>query len=243
MVDIHCHILPEVDDGAEDLAEALEMARLAADSGVTDLAATSHFRGDGLETRKIEEFRRRFRELEAALKQEEIPLELHLGAEILCTWDTLDLAQEGRLPTMGDTRYVLCEFRFDAPYGYMDEILGGIREAGYWPVVAHPERYDCIQQDPRRAQRWFQKGYVIQLNKGSVLGSFGSRPQEAARLLLDRGFVHMIASDAHSAGRRNPDMGRLLSWLLERYSGGYVRLLLTENPGRLLRGEHMAPVR
>jgi len=243
MVDIHCHILPEVDDGAEDLAEALEMARIAAESGVTDLAATSHFRGDLLEKKILEEFRCRFRELEAALRREEIPLRLHLGAEVLCSWDTLDLAQEGGLPTLGDTRYVLCEFRFDAPWGYMDEILDGIRELGYRPVVAHPERYGCVQQDPRRAGRWFQKGYVIQLNKGSVLGSFGSRPQETARLLLERGFVHMIASDAHSAHRRNTDMGPLAGWLLERYPRDYVRLLLTENPGRLLRGEGMAPVR
>ena len=242
MVDIHCHILPGVDDGAETMQEALEMARIAVDCGVTDLAVTPHFRGDALEVQRMEALNSRFRELETALRQAEIPLMLHLGAEILCTWDTPDLAQAGLLPTMGDTLYVLCEFRFDAPYSYMDEILGDIQEAGYWPVVAHPERYGCIQQEPRRVQRWFRKGYVIQLNKGSILGSFGLRPMETAMQLLDWGTVHVIASDAHSSDRRSTDMRYLLGWLMERYPRGYIRLLLTDNPGRLLRGEDMAPI-
>lgn len=243
MVDIHCHILPEVDDGAESLEEALEMARVAAACGVTDLAATSHFRGDGDEPGALERIYRRFRLLEEALEQERIPLRLHLGAEILCLLETINLARDRKLPTIADTDYVLCEFFFDAPYDYMDEILSAIAEEGYRPVIAHPERYGAIQRDPRRAQRWFRKGYVIQVNKGSVLGAFGGQVQNTAHWLLEMGFVHMIASDAHSARRRTTDLSRLRMWLLEHYPAGYGHLLLEENPARLLRGEDMAPIR
>lgn len=242
MVDVHCHILPGVDDGAENLEDALEMARIAAECGVTDLAATPHFRGNGQDLKALERFYHRFQMLEDRLKKERIPLRLYMGAEILCTHDTIYLARDGVLPTISDTDYVLCEFFFDVPFDYMDEILDAIAEEGYRPVIAHPERYGAIQRDPRRVSRWFRKGYVIQMNKGSVMGAFGPREQEAALWLLDRGFVHVIASDAHSPHRRTTDLSRLRRWLLERYSGDYVRILLEGNPRRLLRGEDMAPV-
>jgi protein-tyrosine phosphatase len=242
MVDLHCHILPGVDDGAENLEDALDMARTATACGVTDLAATPHFQGDMEGPKALERFYRRFRMMEETLKEEKIPLRLHLGAEILCTQETIRLAREGLLPTISDTDYVLCEFFFDSPFDYMDEILEAIAGEGYLPVVAHPERYGAIQRDPRRAAQWFRRGYVIQVNKGSILGTFGSRVQEAARWLLERGFIHVIASDAHSPRRRTTDLSRLRSWLLERYPEDYVHVMLEENPRRLLRGEDMAPV-
>jgi protein-tyrosine phosphatase len=239
MVDIHAHILPEVDDGAEDLFEALEMAHMAADCGVTDLMATSHFRTEGDRAR----MQRQFRLLEEALGREGIPLRLHLGAEILCLEETVELARAGKLPTLADTRYVLCEFPFDAPIDYMDALLDQIAEAGYRPVIAHPERYYAIGREPGVIRYWFSRGYVIQVNKGSVLGAFGPDVRDTARWLLNRGLVHILASDAHSAHRRTTDLGGLRNWLLDRDFGHYARLLLEENPGRLLRGEDMAPWR
>lgn len=243
VVDIHCHILPGVDDGAEDLAESLEMARMAVSCGVTDLAATPHLLGDSFDQKRLGLLYRQFQRLEHALKRENIPLKLHLGAEILCTSQTVDLAWAEQIPAIGDTRYVLCEFYFDTPGFQMDELLSGIAEAGFYPVVAHPERYDAVQQEPRWVQRWFHRGYVIQMNKGSVLGAFGTRVEITAHRLLDRGFVHILASDAHSAHRRTTDLAPLRSWLQEHCSQAYAQLLLEENPARLLRGREMAPVR
>ncbi len=239
MVDIHCHILPGVDDGAEDMSEALEMARMAVRCGITDLVATSHFRGDEQEEGLMKS---RFFQLSEALEQERIPLRLHPGAEIFCLEQTGELARAGKLPTIGNTDYVLCEFRFDASCDFMDMILEDIAKAGYRPVIAHPERYHVIRRDPDRIRRWFRRGYVIQVNKGSVLGAFGSGVRAAARKLLDMGFVHVLASDAHSAHRRTTDLHRLREYLLDNYSPKYVRLLLEENPGRLIRGERMLPV-
>lgn len=241
MTDIHCHILPGVDDGAENTEAALAMARQAADCGIRDVIATPHFRGREGE---LEELPRVFRQLEllnGALTREDIPLTVHPGAEILCFPETVALARKGLLPTLGETNYVLCEFFFDAPYEFMDRILSDIAQAGYRIVVAHPERYEAVIRDPRCARHWFRKGYVIQLDKGSVLGAFGGRVQGAARWLLDMGFVHLIASDAHSPRRRTTDLTFLRSWLLERYPEGYTRLLLEENPRRLLRNHDMVP--
>ena len=181
MIDIHCHILPDVDDGAENWAEALAMAEIAADCGVGELVATPHFRGIEEDLEELPRFLRRYEKLRDSLTQEKIPLKLHPGAEILCLPETVELAREGKLPTIGGSRYVLCEFFFDAPYGFMDDILSGIAGAGYRVIIAHPERYDAIMDDPRGARRWFRKGYVIQMNKGTitVLGVDFSRRAES----------------------------------------------------------------
>lgn len=242
MIDIHCHILPGVDDGAADMEESVAMARIAVDCGVTDLAATPHFHGVDEEMKELARFQRRLRRLEEVLADQKIPLRLHPGAEILCMPETVQLAREGKLPTLGDSNYVLCEFYFDAPYGYMDRILSGIAAAGYRIVVAHPERYEAIMMDPRGAERWFRRGYVIQMNKASALGAFGGMVQRSARWLLDRGYVHLIASDAHSSRRRTTDLSLLRDWLLERYPGAYVEILLEKNPARILRNQDMVPV-
>lgn len=241
MIDIHCHILPDVDDGAEDLKEALTMAELAVRCGVRDIIATPHFRGRAGESGKLPHMLRQLELLNRELEKAELPLRVHPGAEILCLPETVELAYEGKLPTLGRSRYVLCEFFFDAPFDYMDRILEEIAAAGYKIVVAHPERYEAVIRDPRAARHWFRRGYVIQLDKGSVLGAFGGRVQGAAGWLLDGGFVHLIASDAHSPNRRTTDLSHLRRWLLERYPRDYVHLLLEENPGRLLRDQRMVP--
>ena len=241
MIDIHCHILPRLDDGASSMEEALEMARMAVDSGVTDLAATPHFPGTEEMLAERRRITARWQALSDAIAQAEIPLRLHPGAEILCTPETPRLAAKGLLPTLSGTRYLLTEFPFGTSFFHMDEMLRGITDAGLIPVVAHPERYDAIRQEPFRVERWFRRGYVLQMNKGSILGAFGSRVEQTADLLLDAGLVHIIASDAHSARRRTPHMGQMQAWMRHHLHPDYARILLTENPRRLLEDQPMAP--
>lgn len=242
MVDIHCHILHRFDDGSSSLEESLAMARMAVASGVTDIVATPHFPGQRTSLRRISRLLARYEELSQAIAREHIPLTLHPGAEILCMADTVDLAQQKLLPTIGDTNYFLTEFYFDEHYTFMDEMLGALADAGYTPVVAHPERYDAIGRDPLVLERWFRRGYVLQLNKGSLLGAFGSRVQDTARTIVDAGLAHVVASDAHSATHRTPHMGQLKQWLNDHLDADYARILTEDNPGRLIRGESMVPV-
>lgn len=239
MVDIHCHILPDFDDGAADLDEALEMARMAVDSGVTDIIATPHFQGNRQMLEQVPVINRQFQLLSAALKRDKIPLRLHPGAEVLCVTETATLATAHQLPTLGQTDYVLTEFYFDESFSFMDELLLQIADCGYHPVIAHPERYGAIQHDPALVQRWTELGYVIQLNKGSVLGAFGSRPEQAANEILSMGIAHVIASDAHSCHSRTPHMGALHKWAEEMCEPEYAAILLEKNPARVLHGQPM----
>ena len=242
MIDIHCHILPDFDDGAADLEEALDMARIAAGSSVTDIIATSHFRGEEASLADLGKLMARYEKLSQALQQERIPVKLHPGCEILCLPPTPRMARAGQLPTLGDSNYLLCEFFFNESPLYMSEMLRTLASYGYRIVVAHPERYEAVQRTPQLAENWFRQGYVLQMNKGSILGAFGGRVQAIAGSMLESGLYHLAASDAHGAQRRTPDMRLLRQHLLDRCPEEYVRVLLEENPRRILRGEDMVPV-
>lgn len=240
MIDIHCHILPDIDDGAGTLEEALEMARIAAMSGVTDIVATPHFRGELEFLEQKPSMDHRFELLSAALEKWSVPIALHPGAEILCLPETPELAAQRLLPTLAGTDYVLTEFYFDESFSYMDSLLSDISACGYRPVVAHPERYGVVQHDPSLLERWARQGYVLQLNKGSVLGAFGSRAEQAANELLALGLAHLFASDAHSCYSRTPHMEKLTQWAEEFCDPECAAILLEENPRRLIRGLPMA---
>lgn len=241
MIDLHCHILPQFDDGASTLEESLAMAQMAVVSGVRGICATPHFRGDEQSLELIELLKQRYRLLTDGLRQSGLPLQLYPGAEVLCLPQTVDMARRGQLPTLGNTGYLLTEFFFNESYKNMDEILTGISQAGYIPVVAHPERYEAIQRDPRRIVHWFRKGYVIQINKGSILGALGQRAEQAADWILSSGLAHLVASDAHSTSHRTTDMSALRAHLMEEYRPDYVQILMEHNPARLIRGEEMVP--
>ncbi len=241
MIDIHCHILPEFDDGAADMSEALAMARSARASGVAGIVATPHFAGRPESLEGIGLLLARHKSLRSALAKAGIGLELYLGAEILCLPETVKMARQQQLPTLGQTNYLLCEFGFRENRMYMSRLLQAIAGCGYQIVVAHPERYEAIQRDIRVADQWFAKGYVLQVNKDSLLGTFGPRVQQTAQLLLEQGLVHIIASDAHDSLCRTTDMGAIRAWLKDHCPEEYARVLLEENPARLIRGEKMVP--
>lgn len=236
MIDIHCHILPRIDDGSESLMESVRMANIAINSGVTQIVVTPHFLGAREEVPRLNRIFERYVKLEQTFEKLDISVKLHPGAEVLCTPETVELARDGLLPTLGHSRYVLAEFDFGQPSEYMDELLSGIARHGYIPVVAHPERYDCVMEDPHCVSAWVDRGYGIQLNKGSVLGSFGDRVQQTARWILDMGLAHVIASDAHGEVHRTPELSRAVWELGKRYSREYVDALTRGNPRRLLEG-------
>ncbi len=242
MIDIHCHILPAVDDGADSLETALEMARVAAATGVTDIAATPHFRGVAESFEMLPEIERARKALSDAVRAEGIGVKLHGGAEILCVAETPYLPKHLRLPTLGEGKYLLCEFYFDESAYFMSDILSALREDGYIPVVAHPERYDAVQRDPRLLVSWFREGYILQANKGSILGTLGRGAERAADFMLDSGLCHLIAGDAHGLESRTTDMRELRRYVHDYIDGEYGRILLRENPRRILEGKRPVPV-
>lgn len=239
LVDIHCHILPELDDGASSPDEAIAMAHMAVASGVTAIVATPHFPGRYSSLERIAPLMDRYDWFRRVIRGQQLPLKIYPGAEILCLPETISLAEEKTLPTLGNSSYLLTEFFFDESFNRMDSLLGGLAECGYHPIVAHPERYHAIQADPGLLKLWHEKGYGLQLNKGSILGAFGPDPQEAAMAALEMRTVHAIASDGHSARRRTPHMGAVRAWMEDNCDPEYTRLLLEQNPARVISGKKL----
>lgn len=235
MVDIHCHILPGVDDGAESLEEALIMARMAASGGVERIIATPHcpMYGGGWSEELMLDLARHTQRLNEAVKAEEIPLTILSGAEILCTASLPELLRQGRKLTLAGSRYLLVEFFFDEELPTMDAALEYITAQGLTPVIAHPERYGAVQRLPYVTERWFEQGYIIQLNKGSIMGDLGRRAARAADWILRNGFAHVVASDGHGTLERTPQLQYVYTWLEDQVSPGYAHTLLCDNPGRI----------
>ena len=236
MIDLHCHIIPGIDDGAKSAEIACAMAENAWNTGVDTIVATPHcnlnmarpnYRGW--------DYALAFSMFKALLKQRGIPITILPGAEVYGRSHNIrQLIEENRLVTLNHSRYLLVEFNFGADGEYISRILDAVSHRGLIPVVAHPERYEAVQQDPGLAQYWFSRGYIIQLNKGSILGLLGEGAQICSRELLARGFAHVIASDAHDNHYRPTGFRELLGYLGPYVDHRYLKLLLSTNPKRII---------
>ncbi len=237
MIDIHTHILPEIDDGAESLEEAYEMAVMAVRSGVKALVATPHSnqRVDFLDA-ELKRQEKAFVELEQILLQEKVPLKLYRGMEIWSSVDIVEKIKLGKLITLNQTSYVLVEFAFDEEPWWIEAMIEELQGAGLVPILAHPERYFCVQEEPNLLQEWRMQGALAQMNKGSILGRFGRGIERTAEVLLRNRLFTCIASDAHHAYIRTTDMKELHYYLQRHYSLEEQDRLLRQNPLAVLRG-------
>lgn len=241
MIDLHCHIIPWIDDGAENARVACEMAAHALRSGVDTIVCTPHCNlSDDIPNYRGDAYDVCFGMFRALLQQHGIPLRVLPGCELFASRSNLrKVLDENRIVTLNRSRYLLAEFNFNDSAERMNAALDLIARRGLIPVVAHPERYDCVQHDPKLAVGWFANGYVIQLNKGSLLGLLGERAFHAGTHLLASGIAHVIASDAHDARYRTTGLQSVLP-VLERFcSPHYIELLLEINPNRIIHDRHI----
>ena len=237
MIDIHCHILPNVDDGSRSLEMSLEMVSAAYDSGVRSMIATPHcYRGlyDNYAGKDLQQV---WDDLHHAVRKAGIPIHLYQGMEIMARDDLPALLQEGRVWTLNGTLYFLVEFSFGENPAWCKSVLSACIDAGYKPIVAHPERYYFIQDDPSPVFDWYNTGCGIQINKDSLLGRNGHRAYEVANSLLRHHLVSCVASDAHHTSVRTTDLDEVREFLIREYGEEYTYMLLEENPDRILRGK------
>lgn len=236
MIDLHCHILPGLDDGARHMEESLHMASLAVESGVTALTATPHCADGG-----VPDVLEAVQELRDALQEAGIPLQVYPGMEIFGTEDTARLLRTGELLTLNGSRYPLIEFAFDADGEWETQILEDVLRAGFVPVVAHPERYHWVQQNPRMLNVWASMGCLLQVNKGSLLGRFGEGPRQMAMEMTSRGFTTVVGSDAHYARVRTPWLYEAWELLARWFAPVAARELLEDYPEKILKNEPISP--
>jgi protein-tyrosine phosphatase len=200
LIDLHSHILPGLDDGAADTAEAVAIARAAVADGITGMAATPHVREDY--PTEASAMRARLAELRESLAEAGVPLELHSGGEVALTHlDRLD-EDELRAFALAGSRYLLLEFPYQGwPLDLRTRIFE-LQVAGLVPVLAHPERNPETIAAPNRVAALVEAGALVQLTASSLDGRGGRAVAETARYLLDAGVVHLVASDAHAPAVR-----------------------------------------
>ena len=178
MIDVHCHILPNVDDGSESMEEAIELARISAAEGVTHIIATPHPAPDGTVGSRVFTTER-VAELNAALRENEIALEIFPGVETYIDPDMLAMLGSGRIFPLNNGRYVLVEFPYRQAPPSCEKILFAMRVAGYIPIIAHPERYQFVEKDPLWLGRAIEMGCLAQGTGAAFWGAFGSRIADA----------------------------------------------------------------
>jgi protein-tyrosine phosphatase len=162
--------------------------------------------------------------------------------EILGTPDTARLLRQGKLLTINGSRYPLVEFSFNSNGEQETAILEDIIQAGYVPIVAHPERYSYVQRDPTIVNLWKEMGCGFQINRGSYIGHFGETARTIAYELTARGFSTIVASDAHSDQHRIPFLRDVRNLLQREFSPVAAQYLLRQNPLRILRNEDLPQI-
>lgn len=237
IVDVHCHILPGVDDGPRESREAMEMLRMEFQQGVRRIICTPHLRKGMFET-PMEERLERLDLMKKKLLRMGIPMELYLGCEFHVESEMLAKLKEEPGYAMAGSRYVLTEFPFQITEQEAMRYLRELISSGYRPVIAHVERYRKLHM-PEAVQQFIQMGAYIQVNAGSLTGAEGWTAKHASRRLLEEGIVHFVGSDAHSTGRRKPCFDICTEYMRKKIGEDGMRRILIENPAKLINNEYI----
>lgn len=226
-----------MDDGARTLEQSIEMLKMAAEAGTTDLVCTPHANREYQFEPLV--IRGRLKELEDGIGG---AVRLYTGCDFHLNYENIqDAITHPRKYTIHQGRYLLVEFSEMLIFRNTAEIFGRLQEAGMVPIITHPERNQLLRQRVEEIALWVEAGAYVQVTGQSLLGHFGKQAAEFARTLLDRGLVHFIASDAHDLKHRPPTMDGAHGWLVKHYGQAVADVLCTENPRAALSGEAVIP--
>ena len=237
VIDMHCHLLPGVDDGSKDEKETEKMLRMAWKEGIRGILVTPHYHvdrsGDFAERCKSA-----YRKVCSMAKGMYTEMRIFLGNEIFYSTGVVEALKRGDALTLNGTRYVLVEF---APYVELLTIRKAVQElqyAGYTPILAHMERYDCMKKE-EQVRELVEMGALMQVNASTITGKMGMGVKRYMKKLLKEDLIHIIGTDAHSSSHRRPKIKKCLRYI-EKKAGASRRQKLTErNPAKIIRGENI----
>jgi protein-tyrosine phosphatase len=237
MVDIHSHILPGLDDGAQTIEESLEMLRIAAAGGTTDIVATPHANSEfAFQPDRIAE---KLAELNAASPA----VRIYTGSDFHLQYENIqDAIEHPAKYTINQKNYLLVEFSDMLIFNTTSDIFYQLRSAGMVPIITHPERNWLLQKRFDELGQWVMEGAKIQVTAQSLHGRFGRRAKEFAEKLMKAGLVHFIASDAHGTQDRTPDLRQAFEYVTGKYGRERAEQLFVTNPRAVLHGERLEEI-
>jgi protein-tyrosine phosphatase len=213
-VDIHCHLVPGIDDGARNWDDTLAMARMAAADGIGTIVVTPHQLGSYRQN-SGDEIRRRTAELQKFLDERQVALRVLPGADVRIEADITSLLRSGEVLTLADRRkHVLLELPHEM-YIPLEPLLAELEATGLVGILSHPERNLGLAADPRPMQRLVDAGCLMQVTAGSLLGAFGAEIQRLTESFLAAGLVHFVSTDAHGVKSRRPVLRRAFERVVE----------------------------
>jgi hypothetical protein len=243
MIDIHSHIVFEVDDGPKTIEDSRALLEESYRQGVRTIISTSHRRKGMFETpeAKIEE---NFKQVQELAKEIADDLTVLYGAEIYYTSDILDKLEQGKIPRLADSQYALIEFSMITPYKEIHTALSNVLRLGVTPVVAHIERYHCLENDEKKVRDLINMGCYTQINSSSVLkpklfGDTYKFMKKRAQFFLKKDLVHFVASDMHNLDPRPPYMQEAYQIISKKYGESHAEQLFRKNQELLLRSEYI----
>jgi protein-tyrosine phosphatase len=242
MIDLHCHIIPGIDDGAVTLEDSIAMARIAVGDGISVTACTSHmFPGIFNNTRDVIE--NGMIALRGELLSRDIPLALTLGADIQLAPGIVEGLSNGSIPSINGGRYFLFEPPHQSAPPRIKEVVKEYCSSPFVPIITHPERLAWIEDYYDRMAEFVEMGAWMQLTAGSITGAFGKRVQYWSERMLDEGLVHVIASDGHNQTRRPPVMSAARDAVAKRLGEAEAMLMVYGRPKMVLEDAipHLVP--
>ncbi len=238
MIDIHCHILPKFDDGAGNMSDAIEMALLAASSGVKGIIATPHSNvSGGFRNFWSLEAENKLAKFKEELNKNDIPLKIYPGQEIYLAPGFMELLREDKLITLNDSRYMLVEFSENEHANVAYRKIEQITAENYVPIVAHPERYGFVIEFEDAVYRMKDAGALLQVSRCSLNGMFGPVVQKVAMDIVESFQADFVASDAHSPYKRTPRLADVHEYIAENISPEYADMLVKVNPRKVIENE------
>ena len=238
MIDIHSHIVFDVDDGPKSIEDSKALLIEAYNQGVRMIVSTSHRRKGMFETPE-EKIATNFLKVREIAKEVADDLVIAYGAEIYYTPDVLEKLENKRIPTLNNSRYALIEFSMNTPYRDIHEGLSNILMLGITPVIAHIERYDALENNEKRVRELIDMGCYTQVNSSHVLkpklfGETYKFMKKRAQYFLERDLVHVIASDMHNLDSRPPYMEDARQIISKKYGRDKAEELFVENPRKII---------
>lgn len=235
-VDIHCHLVPGIDDGAKSYDDSLQMARLAVAEGIGTIIATPHQLGAFGENRGAL-IRARVTELQQRLDDEDIPLRVLPGADVRIEVDLVKKIRDGDVLTLADRgKHVLLELPHEL-YFPLEPVLDQLAKAGLVGILSHPERNQGLLQQWRLTANLVNHGCLMQVTSGSLVGSFGPRSQEMAEWMVAEGLVHFLATDAHGPKSRRPLIRRAYEHAATLAGPDLANQMTRDNPAAVACGK------
>ena len=237
-VDIHTHILPGVDDGAEAMPAALELIRMAWEDGTRGIFLTPHYRGR-YRKNTPDWLRETFQMLCEMVGERYPDMRLYLGSEISYQTDAPEKLAHGQILSMNDSQYGLLEFKTTSFRSQITTGISAMLDYGITPIIAHAERYEIFRKSPDLADEVLDMGALIQLNADSIMGTQGFEVKRYCHQLLRSGKVHFVASDAHDVRTRPPQLWACWQRISKKYGVEYANALFSGNAQAVINNEYL----